>query len=286
MLDNFREILDFDLFTIQDVVVTVEDVMWVVVLFAIIQMVIIALRITLSRLAKRREQLDKGKRFTIVQLARYFLYLVFFYAALELMGFDPKGLLFASGAFVVALGLGLQKLFLDFVSGIIILMEGSMQVGDIIEVGGMICKVQRVDIRTTKVITRDGNYITIPNGQITEGQVTNWSQEDEESRFNISVGVAYGSNVDLVRDLLIAAAKGHPHVLNNREVMVFFNEFGDNALEFKLYFWAHQSWTMPKTMSEIRFAVEKTFRDNGVEIPFPQRDVWMRNADENLPKKR
>lgn len=279
MRDQIREFFDFELFTIQGIHVTVEDLVTVVVLFVIIQMVIIGLRITLSRLAKRRTQLDKGKRFTIIQLARYLLYVIFIYAALEIMGFDPRGLLLASGAFLVAIGLGLQKVFLDFVSGIIILTEGNMQVGDIIELNGLVCKVQRVDIRTSKVITQDGNYITIPNGQITENQVTNWSLQDEESRFCVTVGVAYGSNTEEVKRLLIECAKAHQNVLKNREVLVMFSNFGDSSLDFELYFWARQSWTMPVTLSDLRFAIEKSFRENGIKIPYPQRDVWIKKNE-------
>ena len=148
-----------------------------------------------------------------------------------------------------------------------------IKIGDVIEVGGLVARVQQIDIRTSKVMTRDGKYIIIPNSKLIGEQVVNWSHANTLTRFRIIVSVAYGSDTQLVKDILYNCALRHPDVSKNREIIVRFEDFGESGLAFHLFFWAKKTWVVETLQSEIRFDIDRQFRKNGIRIPFPQRDL-------------
>lgn len=252
---------------------TVSSVLMVLTIFVIIFIVTRILSAVLKKAMKDEDNI--GRRYTLMKLIRYFLYTLGIVMALQTLGVQITALLVGSAALLVGVGLGLQHVFMDIVSGFVILFEGIMKVGDIIELDGIIAKVQKIDIRTSKVITLNGNVLILPNSKITNGTVHNWSLESLESRFSIDVGVAYGSDTAKVREILLQCAKEHPQVLKHRPVRVDFIDFGESSLQFKLLFWVKRSWEIQVFLSDIRFAIDKAFRDSGVRIPFPQRDVNM-----------
>jgi small-conductance mechanosensitive channel len=137
----------------------------------------------------------------------------------------------------------------------------------------MIARVLKINVRTTKIESRDGNTLIIPNSMLTQNEVENWSFGSDLTRFHIDVGVAYGSNTELVKELLKQAAMSHPQVKKTKPILVRLMNFGDNALELQLSFWADQSWEVEVHKSEIRFEIDRLFRQHGVEIPFPQRTL-------------
>lgn len=251
---------------------TVADAIYILFTFLVVRTVLYALRITLNKVGKVRD-IEVGKLYTIRKLVSYVLYTFWAILSLAQMGIDITLFLAGSAALLVGVGLGLQYIFNDIVSGFVILFEGIIRVHDVIEVDGLVARVIRIDIRTSKVITRQGIIKVLPNSVMTSNAVTNWSLEDQTTRFTISVGVKYGSDVRLVEKLLLQAAREHPKVDQTRETFVVFNDFGDSALVFDLRYWSSNLWEMDRIMSDLRFRIDQLFRENDITIPFPQRDV-------------
>jgi small-conductance mechanosensitive channel len=174
---------------------------------------------------------------------------------------------------LVGIGIGLQNFFNDVVSGFVILFEGGVRVGDELEVDGMLVRVERIDLRSTRVVTRRGDLIVMPNGLISGSQVKNFTQGEPRSMINVRVGVAYGSDTDQVESILRQAALDQPEVNEHDPIVVVFDDFGDSALEFDLRCFVTHPWQRDRIASDIRFRIDRRFRESGVIIPFPQRDV-------------
>ena len=167
-------------------------------------------------------------------------------------------------------------MFFDIVSGVILLFEGTIRVGDIVDIGGLVGKVRKVDFRTSKIETRDNQVIIVPNSKLVEDNVINWSHNRSQTRFVIKVGVAYGSDMRLVQRLLIEAAKEHPSVSKLHAPLARLVDFGESSVDFELLFWSSDSFRIEFIKSDIRFEIDRLFREHGVTIPFPQRDVHMK----------
>ncbi len=255
------------------------DVITIIIIFAISRFIINVFRIYINRRFRENEDFDKGSRFVYVQLARYLIYTFAIIISLQFLFTDLSVLLAGSAAFLAALGLGLQGIFKDMVSGVILLFEGTIKVGDIVRVVSpgtgeeIIARVLKINVRTAKIETRDGNTLIIPNSILTQDQIENWSFGSELTRFSIEVGVAYGSDTELVRKLLKQAAMSHPEVKKKEPILVRMNNFGNDSLEMELLFWADKTWQVELHKSEIRFEIDRLFRENGITIPFPQRTL-------------
>ena len=156
-------------------------------------------------------------------------------------------------------------------SGIVILVDSSVKIGDVIEVNGIVGTVEEITLRTTTLLTRDDKYIIIPNTDLTRNELINWTHNTLASRFEVSVGVDYSSNTDLVIRLLKEAAAEEHGVLNEPAPFVRFNDFGDSALTFSVYFWVEDVFRVENAKSSMRIKILEKFRQNGVSIPFPQR---------------
>ncbi len=264
--------------------VTPGDLIFIVVSYLIVRVVLMVMRSGLKRIGRVRN-IETGKIFTFDRLISYVVYTVWAIIALKQVGIDVTLFLAGSAALLVGVGLGLQDVFKDFVSGFVILFEGAVRVGDVIEVDGLVARVLRIDIRTSKVITRTGIIMILPNAVLTSNSVTNWSLEDITTRFKVVVGVKYGSDVRLVEKLLKQAATENPRVDTQKgEPIVVFEDFGDSALIFEVRFWSSALWEMDRVMSELRFRIDELFRENKVTIPFPQRDVHMIAPEESALK--
>ena len=255
------------------------DIIIVVIVFTVSRFIINVFRLYISRRFRNSPDFDEGTQYVYVQLAKYVIYTFAVIIALQVVGFDLTILLAGSAALLVGFGFGVQDIFRDMMSGLLLLFEGTIKVGDIIRVQNpsaaepMIARVLKINVRTTKIESRDGNTLIIPNSMLTQNEVENWSFGSDLTRFHINVGVAYGSNTELVRELLKQAALAHPQVKKTKPVIVRLMDFGDNALEMQLSFWADQTWQVELHKSEIRFEIDRLFRQHGVDIPFPQRTL-------------
>ena len=191
------------------------------------------------------------------------------------MGVQITAILTASAALLVGVGLALQTFFQDIISGIFILIDQSVHVGDIIEIDGKVGRVVEIKLRTTRAVTIDNKVLVIPNHKYLTSILYNWTENGNLTRENVNVGVAYGSDVELVKKLLLQAATEHKSVLKDPEPTVFFTEFGESSLDFKLVFTISNSFLAIYPKSEIRFRINELFKEHNVTIPFPQRDVHL-----------
>ena len=227
----------------------------------------------------RKERIDRGRQYAINQLVSYIVYIVAIIAAIDNLGIKMTIFWGGAAALLVGIGLGLQEVFKDLTSGIILLFERTVEIGDIIEISGTVGMVRKIGLRTSLVQTRDNIMLLVPNSKLVSENVINWSHTDSKARFSVSVGVAYGSDTELVRSILLEAARRNKRILDYPKPSVRFVEFGDSSLDFKILFWSKSMMVIENVKSELRFTIDFLFRENKVTIPFPQRDVWLRNQN-------
>ncbi len=276
LYDLLSLVVSYELVKIDKVSITPGKILLLLLILLFTRIVSRLVRVILRQNFSRKNWIDEGKEYTIYKLTKYTIYGLATLIALTSIGLDIKLILAGAGALLVGIGFGLQYLFYDLISGLIILFEGPVKVGDVIEIeDGLVAKVQQIDIRTSKVITRDGKYIIIPNSKLVGEQVVNWSHSSALTRFRIDVNVRYGSNTKLVKEVLYNCALRHPDVSKNKQIIVLFDNFGENGLDFRLYFWAKKTWVAETLQSEIRFEIEREFAENDIHVPFPQRVIHM-----------
>lgn len=264
------------------------SLMDVVVFIAILvgaRVLVWILTLILQKSLIKRTKVDQGRRFAFIQIIKYFIYTISVVVAIESLGLNLGVLLASSAALFVGLGLGLQQTFNDFISGIILLFEGSIEVGDVVEVGSLVGRVKEIGIRTSKVETRESIYIIVPNSKFVGDNVTNWSHNRKSTRFDITVGVAYGSDVDLVKKCMLGCAKRHNLIVKTPAPFVRFANFGNSSLDFELYFWTDEAFWVENTKSDLRFMIDKLFREHEITIAFPQRDIHIKTNEAGLGNK-
>ncbi|TXF89905.1 mechanosensitive ion channel [Neolewinella aurantiaca] len=226
-----------------------------------------------------RNKIDTGSQFAINRLLTYFAYLIGVLLVIQAAGFNLIGIWTGAAALLVGIGIGLQQTFNDLICGIIMLFERSVKVGDVIELSGHeVGTVRKIGTRTSILETRDDIIIFVPNSKLIGENVRNWSQVERKARFHVKVGVAYGSDTSLVKELMIKAAKDHNRVLDSPPPFVRFLDFGDSSLDFDVIFWTRDLMRVEDTKSDIRLSIDAAFRARNIEIPFPQRDLWIRGG--------
>ena len=235
-------------------------------------------QLVLFRYYKRRK-IDLGSRYAINQLLKYIIYTVAVLWSISSLGIEMTVLWGGAAALLVGLGLGLQQTFNDFFSGIILLFERSVEVGDVLNIGGMVGTVKEIGLRTSLMETRDNITVVVPNSKLVTENVTNWSHFDKKVRFKINVGVAYGSDTKLVKELLLKVAAENTAVLEQPSPFIRFTNFGDSSLDFELHFFSRNFLGIEDVKSDLRFSVDEIFRENNIDIPFPQRTVWMQKPE-------
>lgn len=235
------------------------------------------IRVLLFKAIGKGNKSGKARALRLFQLVRYLVYILAVAVCIETLGFDLTLILGASAALLVGIGLGLQEVFRDVFSGIVLLLEGIFQVGDVIEIEGMVGRVMQIDLRTSKVETRDGTFVIMPNSKLVTEKLINWSINRQETRFHITVGVAYGSNTELVTRILNEVAHSHPKISKTEPIWVKFEDFGESSLVFKLFFWTRSQWEIEQIKSELRYAIDAAFREEKITIPFPQRDLHLKS---------
>jgi small-conductance mechanosensitive channel len=241
------------------------------------QVVIWSVRYLLRKFL-RNTNFEEGTRFMVMRLVRTVVYFLVIVVALDTAGIELTVFWASSAALLVGVGIGLQNFFNDVVSGFVLLFEGGVRVGDELEVDGMMVRVERIDFRSTRVITRFGNLIVIPNGLISGQTVRNFTQGENATLIQLDVGVAYGSDVERVKAILLEAANAEEEVVKKPQTAVLFNDFGESSLQFTVCFWIEKPFLRKLVSSNIRFRIDEAFRANGIRIPFPQRDVHVHQA--------
>lgn len=236
-------------------------------------------RFTMTHKILSDSHLDQGLQDSITTISVYMLWAFGILLSLHVVGFGTESMVLIIGALGIGLGFGLQNIFNNFISGIILLFERPIQVGDDIEINGAWATVKKINVRATVVHTYDNAALIIPNSEFISSVVKNWSFRDKRLRRDIDVGVAYGSDVERVRQLLLEIADKTSKVSKYPNPDVLFQDFGDNSLNFRLRVWTDID-NMLKVPTAIRFEIDRIFRENGIEIAFPQRDIHIRSVTE------
>jgi len=271
-METLNKFLDFNLLTVAEHKIRVFTLLTVLIIFVVTKIVLWIIRKTLFRKHKKA-QIDVGNTYAIFQIIKYVIWTVAIIYMLDTVGLKVTVLLAGSAALLVGVGLGLQQTFNDFISGIILLSERTIRLNDILQLDGEIIKIQEIGLRTSLGLTRDEISIIIPNSLITSNKVINWSHQSMKTRFKIRVGVAYGSDVDLVIKVLEESAMEHPAIFDRQSVDARLVDFGNSSLDFELLFFSQNIFRIEKVKAEIRRIINRKFIENNITIPFPQVDV-------------
>ena len=227
--------------------------------------------------------LQKGLQASITTLSVYSIWLFGLMLGLNVVGIDTATLTVAFGALGIGIGFGLQSIFNNFISGLILLFERPIEVGHVLEINGIWGQVETINVRSTIIRTFDNSAIIIPNSDIISHQVTNWTFQDARMRRSIKVGVAYGSDPKHVEQTLYEIAQKHPRVLTDPAPLVHFSDFGDSALIFILRFWTLLDYGVP-TETDIRSEIDRAFKEKQIVIAFPQLDVHFQPLEKPVRK--
>ena len=274
-IERWNQILSLQVVQVGGNAVTVQHML----LFAI------ALFITryLARSARRLLgdhvliRVDPAPRFVIIRIVQYAVWVVGTFVALEFLGIDLTALTVVAGALGVGIGFGLQSVVANFVSGLVLLLEQPIRINDRVTVENVEGNVADIHFRSTTIVTNDNISIIVPNSQFINQTVINWSHGDPTIRIHVPVGVAYGSDVELVTQTLYQVAAADQGVLQQPAPEVRFTEFGDSSLNFELLVWSDDPPRHLQLRSRLNYAIDAAFRRNDIQIPFPQRDLHVKS---------
>jgi small-conductance mechanosensitive channel len=276
-----KEFLSYTLFEHGSFRLTIGGIFLAIAILLVNRFLILVLnRIVLKRFFKQRE-IDYGRSFAIKTIIKYIMYFIAVMLIMKVFGAKLSVVLLGSAGLLVGIGLGLQSTFNDLLSGIILLVEGNVEIGDVVVIDGMIGVIQRIGLRTSKVKTRDMVSIIIPNHVLVGHNVTNWSHNESPARFQIDFGVAYHSDIDHVEEVALKCVKTNEDVLDKPSPTVQIVNYGASSLDFRLYFFSDEFFYIEKVKSDIRKILFKALKKNNIEIPFPQTDLWLKNYSPN-----
>ena len=223
-------------------------------------------------------KLAKGIPAILSIIVRYFIIGLAFIIALSVIGVDLSKFNLMAGALGLGIGFGLQNIISNFISGLILIFERPIQPHDVVEVGSLLGEVKKIGVRSSNIRTFSGAEVVVPNSNLISNEVINWTLSDNVKRIEIKIGAAYGTDLQKVVDILKETAEAHEKVLKNPAVSALFSEFGDSSLDFRLLYWVPVEYGI-SSKSEVSIAVYNRFKEDGITIPFPQRDVNFRKED-------
>ena len=277
-METITDFFNFEIFSFNDNSLSIFDLTNVIVIVIVTKLVLWIINKALFN-KKKIHKLDKGSAFALFQIIKYLIWIIAISLMLETLGIKVTILLAGSAALLVGVGLGLQQTFNDILSGIILLLEHSVKVGDILEIDGDRVIIQEIGLRTSKGMNVRQIVVIIPNSLITTNKVINWSHQTQKTLFNIDIGVAYGSDVDLVIKTLEESAIEHLEFSECEFKEVRFVNFGNSSMDFQLYFYSKNIFTIEKVKSDIRKIIYRKFNEHKIIIPFPQMDLHVKSKD-------
>ena len=275
-METITDFFNFEIFSFNDNSLSIFDLTNVIVIIIVTKLVLWIISKALFN-KKKLHKLDKGSAFALFQIIKYLIWIIAISLMLETLGIKVTILLAGSAALLVGVGLGLQQTFNDILSGIILLLEHSVKVGDILEIDGDRVVIQEIGLRTSKGMNVRQIVVIIPNSLITTNKVINWSHQTQKTLFNIDIGVAYGSDVDLVIKTLEESAIEHLEFSECEFKEVRFVNFGNSSMDFQLYFYSKNIFSIEKVKSDIRKIIYRKFNEHNITIPFPQMDLHIKS---------
>ncbi len=281
MKNKVSDVIEFmgkPIFSFDKLSISVLVIVKIAIILILLKLVLMGLKKLVQHQAEKKG-LQKGDVFAVYQISKYLLVSLTAIMILAMMGINTTVLLTSSAALMVGVGFGLQQIFKDLLSGVLILFDRVIRVGDIVQVGDVLGRVLNVHLRTSLIITRDEVNIVIPNSKFIEDNVTNWTLDYNHVRLILEVGVDYGSDTQLVTKILLAVANEHKDIISDPCPKVRFSDFGDSSLNFQLLIWTNEIFRQEFVKSDLRYEIDKRFREANITIPFPQRTIWQ--AKEN-----
>ena len=272
---TIEHILDYKIIDFGNYYLTTEKLLVIILIIVITKTLLVILKRSILR-SKKLKPKDEGNLYSLIQIFNYIGWTIASILILDTIGIKITVLLTGSAALLVGVGLGLQQTFNDFISGIILLVEGKTKVGDILQVDTDIVMLKEIGLRTSEGVNRDDITIIIPNSKIINDKVINWSHQEKKTRFRIDLGVAYGSDVDLVIKILEESALEHPDIFNKELTEARFIDFGNSSLNFQLLFYSKNIFRIERVKSDIRKIINRNFIKNHITVPFPQMDVYLK----------
>ena len=274
MLDTVLDYLREPLLVLSGTPVTTLTIITALAIVLVARVVAAVVGRSIERVLETRK-VDSGLRHAVGKIVRYLVIILGVFVALGTIGVDTSAIVGAGAVLLVGIGFGLQKLAENFISGLLVLIERPVRKGDFIDAGGVLGTVEDIGLRATRVMSRDGVMVIVPNSNLMANTVINYGQPTPERRMWIDFGVAYGTDLDLVVRVLGEIAKAEPLVLDSPAPEVRFTGFGDSALNLSLVVWIAEARDDMIAGSKLRFAIDRAFRKHKIQIPFPQRDVHM-----------
>ncbi|MEP0987795.1 mechanosensitive ion channel domain-containing protein [Ekhidna sp.] len=277
-LTKVGEIFTTNLFDLGESKITLGTILYFLISFIVLTFVAKRFRNLLVNKILVKANMEKGARNSIGLITRVMIMFIGSIFIIQSAGIDMSSLSLLAGALGVGIGFGLQNITDNFISGIIILFEKPIKVGDRIVVGDTEGDVINISVRATTILTNENVSIIVPNSEFISSRVINWSHNDRNIRFDIPVGVSYKEDPEAVKEVLIKVAEENKHVLKHPLPHVFFDEFADSSLNFTLAIWTSTHTDKPRRLkTELYFAIFEKFKEKGIEIPFPQRDVHIKS---------
>lgn len=281
IIESSRSILTLG-FTIHGLKITFGNFCLAVLLFSLILSISWLVRSILDVNFYPKRNIESGVAISINRLIYYSFIVIAIAVAMGVLGISIQSLMVVIGALGVGIGFGLQNIVNNFASGLILLFERSIKVGDIIVVNGTWGTVKHLGLRATIIQTFANAEMIVPNSDLVSSTVNNWTMTNRQTRFTVKVGVAYGTDTKLVKDVLLKIASNHSNVLKEPAPSVVFTEFGDSSLNFELRCWVKDISSMWKTQDEIMYEVDNEFKNNNISIPFPQRDLYIKEMPSSM----
>ncbi len=280
ILGNLWRLLDLTLFTVDATAIDIKNILVLCVILGLTWGIGRRVRRIIQDLAAEDDQPNAPTQYAFGAIIHYLIVIIGSYIGFRTLGFDLDALLVVLGALGIGIGFGLQSIVNNFASGLILLAERPIKVGigDVVEVNGQLGTVEHLGARATTLRKFDHTQAVVPNADFLSSVVINWSLDDRRIRLDFSVHVSYDSDTELVEETLFGIVRGHPAILDEPEPRVFFRAFNDSALDFWVIAWVADLTDRFQTVSELHHTVCDTFREKCIEIPFPQRDVYLRAA--------
>ena len=264
-MENLRAFLEYKVINIHHFHLYVYEILEVMSIFIIAFLV----EKFIQKHLNQSKRFDQGTKYALHQVSYYLVIIISFFSSMNILGINISPLLMGSSVILVGIGLGLQNLFLDFISGIIILFERSIRVGDILDIDGVMGKVTHIKMRTTHLQTTDYRTIIFPNSTRAKNELIYYSSTDNLNSFAIDIGVSYDTNIELAQKLLISAAEENPNISDMPKPYVRLVDFGDSSLNLKLYFSVKNPFGINQIKSDIRMNILYKFREHNINIPYP-----------------
>lgn len=259
-----KEFLEYQIFSFRDYRLYMYEVIGV----AIILLVGYLVDKGIKKIIYKSQRIDKGNLYSVYKISQYVLMTITFFLIMRVLSIDISPLLVGSSAILVGIGLGLQALFLDFISGIILLFDRSIKVGDVLDMNGVMGKVTRITLRTSTLLTTDNREMIFPNSYLIKNSLVNYSSSSQLNSFSIDVQVDYSTDLDLAQQLLIASAKEHLEISHqDKEPLARIMDFGDNAIILRLLFYADNPFSIGRIKADIRRSILEKFRSHNIIIP-------------------